>query len=105
MTPAVISPTPSTGFMLDGNDEFEQQLISIARLHRERNSQYLTSPLEILPIEMWLSQIAIKGMRAYQAIHTGKIVDELNDNIVYSIMTLVQIKKQEWSRPIESDEE
>lgn len=95
--------TPVTNFVLDATDTFEAKLIRIAELHRERNSQYITSPLEILPVEMWLSQIAIKGMRAYQAIHTGKVIDELNDNVVYSIMALEQIEKQEWTRPIVSD--
>jgi hypothetical protein len=103
MTPTIKPPVLPAEFTLDGTDTFEQQLIRIAQLHRERNSQYMTSPLEILPVEMWLSQIAIKGMRAYQAIHTGKIVDELNDNIVYSIMTLEQIEKQEWTRSVVSD--
>lgn len=94
---------PVEKFELDLKDPFEEQLSRIAALHRERNSQYMTSPLDILPVEMWLNQIAIKGMRACQAIHTVKIVDELKDNIVYSVMTLEQIEKQDWSRPSVSD--
>ena len=84
--------------VLDENDGFEKQIAAVVRIHRERNTQYITSPLEILPVENWLTQVAIKGVRAQQAIATAKVRDELIDNIVYSGMCLEQIEKQDWRR-------
>ena len=86
-------------FKIDEDNPFEAQLAEIARLHRERNAQYFISPLEILPVEDFLAQIAIKGCRANQASTTKKVVDELKDTAVYSIMVLEQIAAREWERP------
>lgn len=97
-----MSPTPSIPARmlttLNPDDGFERQMERVILTHRERNAQYVTSPLEILPVENWLTQVAIKGVRAQQAIVTMKVIDELVDVIVYSGMCLEQIAKQEWVR-------
>ena len=92
-------PMPVT---LDVENPFELQVAEIVRTHRERNSQYMQSPLTILPMEDWLTQVAIKGVRAQQAIPVAKIRDELIDVAVYAIMALEQIDLQSWSRAIDS---
>ena len=96
MSPAANMPKEIV--TLDESDSFEKQIAAVIRTHRERNAQYETSPLEILPVEDWLTQVAIKGVRAQQAIATAKVRDELIDNIVYSGMCLEQIEKQDWRR-------
>ncbi|HPS39175.1 MAG TPA: hypothetical protein PL124_07155 [Candidatus Cloacimonadota bacterium] len=90
-------------FQLDEDDSFEKQLVEIAKLHRERNSQYFISPLEILPVEDFLAQVSIKGCRANQAVTSAKVVDELKDTAVYAIMVLEQIDKRGWERPGEPE--
>jgi hypothetical protein len=87
-----------TEFKLDETDSFEKILADIARLHRERNSQYFISPLDILPVEDFLAQVSIKGTRANQANTTAKVIDELKDTAVYAIMVLEQIEAREWKR-------
>ncbi len=86
-------------FKLDDSDPFEKQLAEIAKLHRERNEQYFTSPLDILPVEDFLAQVSIKGCRANQAKTTQKVVDELKDTTVYAVMCLDQIERRGWTRP------
>jgi len=90
-------------FKLDEDDTFEAQLAEIARLHREPNAQYFTSPLEILPVEDFLAQVSIKGCRANQAVSSTKVIDELKDTAVYAIMVLEQINKRGWERPEEPE--
>lgn len=96
MSPAVTAPREIIS--LDPNDPFERQIERVIITHRERNAQYVTSPLEILPVDDWLTQVAIKGVRAQQAIATTKVIDELTDVIVYAGMCLEQIEKQNWIR-------
>lgn len=72
-------------------DPFESKVAEMIRLHRERNAHYKTSPLQYLPIRMWLSQIAIKAVRAYEATTMQKLRDELLDTAVYVFMVLEQI--------------
>lgn len=93
-----MTPPVNDTVILDLNDSFEKVLGQVALLHRERNTMYLQSPLEILPIDTWLAQVAIKGVRAQQAIGVKKIKDELLDTIVYSSMVLEQIDLQSWDR-------
>lgn len=95
----MIAATPVKEIIsLDPNDGFERQIERIVITHRERNAQYTTSPLEILPVDDWLTQVAIKGVRAQQAIPVKKVQDELVDVIVYAGMCLEQIEAQNWSR-------
>lgn len=81
-------------FELSSTDPFEEQLIEIAKTHRERNAQYRVSPVKILPLEFWLAQVTIKGMRAYQATTPTKMKDELIDTAVYAVMILEQLKSE-----------
>jgi hypothetical protein len=81
-------------FELSAADPFEEQLIEIAKTHRERNAQYRVSPVKILPLEFWLARVTIKGMRAYQATTPAKTKDDILDAAVYSIMILEQLKSE-----------
>ena len=98
---AQISQPVNETVILNMEDTFERQIAQIVLTHRERNSQYIESPLNILPVEDWLTQVAIKGVRAQQAIPVLKVCDELIDVSVYAIMTLEQIELQEWKRSTE----
>ena len=94
---AVKQNEPVANVVLDHEDAFEAEVAKIVLLHRERNAQYRKSPLEILPIPKWLTQVTIKACRAEEALNRKKLEDELRDTAVYAIMVLEQILLQGYS--------
>lgn len=64
----------------------------LVELQNSKGQGYKNSPMNILPPEYWLSQIVIKAMRAEQSTNVDKTIEELKDNIVYSVLMILRLK-------------
>lgn len=63
----------------------------IVELQSGKQKGYRVSPIDELPIDVWLAQIQIKATRAKYATNEDKCIDELIDTAVYSILAIEKI--------------
>lgn len=70
---------------------FEAVCRQLVEMQKDKGSQYEVSPISELPLDVWLAQIQIKATRAKYATTEAKMLDELRDTIVYSVLTIMKI--------------
>jgi hypothetical protein len=71
---------------------FEEICKELIALQEGKGKGYINSPFNILPKEYWLSQIAVKAVRAGQSTSEEKMIDELRDTAVYSILMMMKLR-------------
>lgn len=63
----------------------------LVQLHEGKQSGYSKSPIEELPLDVWLAQVQVKATRAKYATGTDKMLDELRDTAVYAILCILKL--------------
>lgn len=71
---------------------FESICQDIIKMQAGKGSGYKQSPLNELPLDVWLAQIQIKATRAKYSTSEEKMLDELKDTATYCILTMMKIK-------------
>ena len=76
------------------SNQFTDIFNQIKSIINSKNTQYTTDPIDLLAIEDLLTQIKIKAIRAQLTNEENKtkLLDELIDVIVYSMLTMKKIK-------------
>jgi hypothetical protein len=84
--------TSNKGDELLKSDAFEPIFDTLREILNNKNSQYTQDPIGVLSIDDLLCQIKIKAVRAQLAATEEKRIDELQDIIVYCMLTLDKIQ-------------
>lgn len=74
------------------SDQYEPLFEQIKSVLNSKNDQYLVDPISVLTIDDLLCQIKIKAVRAQLTCDPIKLEDELQDIVVYGLLTLHKIK-------------
>lgn len=77
----------------DSKTAFKNLCDEIAQLQADKQSGYLMSPIDELPIEVWLAQVQIKATRAKYAATRDKRYDELRDTAVYALLCMLKMSE------------
>jgi hypothetical protein len=64
----------------------------LVEMQQGKQTGYRVSPINELPLDVWLAQVQIKATRAKYATSEDKLLDELRDTAVYSILAMLKIK-------------
>jgi hypothetical protein len=69
---------------------FQDICNELLALKSVRTGKYKNSPINILPIQYWLSQIVVKAVRAEQCTTEDLSEEELMDVAVYSLLAILK---------------
>lgn len=70
---------------------FEHVCRQLVEMQKGKGTGYKNSPLNELPLDVWLAQIQIKATRAKYATTEEKMLDELRDTATYSILAILKM--------------
>lgn len=65
----------------------------IVEIQEKKQDGYSTSPIDELPLPVWLAQVQIKATRAKYATSVEKMRDELIDTAVYALLCILKLNK------------
>jgi hypothetical protein len=71
---------------------FQDMCDEIVALQSGKAEKYKDSPFNILPKQYWLSQVAVKAVRAEQCLTDDMAEEELLDVAVYSLLTILKLR-------------
>jgi hypothetical protein len=77
----------------------EAILRKVAEIADAKGTLYSVEPVTEVPMDVLLGVVAMKGDRALRAIANDKKIDELYDNIVYSVKALARLESDDIISP------
>lgn len=72
---------------------FKSLCDELAQLQADKQTGYNKSPIDELPLDVWLAQVQIKATRAKYATTRDKLYDELRDTAVYALLCMQKMSE------------
>ena len=67
---------------------FKSLCDELAQLQIDKQTGYSKSPIDELPLDVWLAQVQIKATQAKYATTRDKLYDELRDTAIYALLCM-----------------